>query len=119
MASIEFSSSDLAALAAKLDQLADRLSDRERALLLATFQMAGDQLNQLSSGSGGGGNLESVGFAAPAKLPTLKLSTVGPLPPLSSGFRDSFARDSIGGAGLRPTAVEWDASVSVMGGGMG
>jgi hypothetical protein len=112
MADVEFSSSDLTALAAKLDQLGERLTERERALLLATFQMAGDQLNQLG---GGGGSLESVGFAAPARLPTLKISNVEALPALSAGFRNSFTK---GGAasGLRASSVEWDASVSVMGG---
>lgn len=116
MADVEFSSSDLSALAAKLDSLSERLSERERALLLATFQMAGDQLSQLGSG-GSGGSLESVGFGAPAKLPTLKISNIEALPSLSSGFRNSFSR---GGAstGLRGAAIEWDASVSVMGGGM-
>lgn len=115
MADVEFTSADLTALAAKLDSLTDRLSERERALLIATFQMAGDQLNQLG---GTGGNLESAGFAAPARLPTLRVANVEALPSLSSGFRDSFVRGGTA-AGLRPNAIEWDASVSVMGGGMG
>ena len=115
MADIEFSSADLAALAAKLDQLSDRLSERERALLLATFQMAGDQLKQLSTGGGAGG-LENTAFASPARLPTLKLSTPGPIPSLSSGFKDSFVKGAANPARVGPAAVEWDASVSVMGG---
>jgi hypothetical protein len=118
MADIEFSSAELTALAAKLDQLGARLNERERAILIATFQMAGDQLSELGSGAGAGGNLESVGFAAPSKLPTLKISNVEALPSLSAGFRDSFTRGpAAGGLGSR-AAVEWDASVSVMGGGM-
>ena len=117
MADVEFSSAELTALAAKLDQLAARLTDRERAILIATFQMAGDQLSQLGSGASGGGNLESVGFAQPSKLPTLRIANVEALPSLSAGFRDSFTRGgTVGGLTGRAAAVEWDASVSVMGG---
>lgn len=116
MADVEFTGAELVALAAKLDQLAARLSERERAILIATFQMAGDQLKELGSGEGVGGNLESVGFAAPAKLPTLRIANVESLPSLSAGFRDSFTRGGAVGGLANRAAVEWDASVTVMGG---
>ena len=118
MPDVEFSSSDLSALAVKLDQISERLSDRERAMLVAIFQMAGDQLSKLSAGAGGGGSLESTGFVVPAKLPSLKISSPGPIPTLSSGFRDSFTKGVAAGRPGGIAAVEWDASVSVMGGGM-
>lgn len=113
MAEHEFSGEDLVALARKLDQLAQQLTERERALLLATFQMAGDQLNRLASGGGGG--FESTELRPAADLPTLRIANVEALPPLSEGFRNSFVKggaSNLGGA----KAVEWDASVSVMGG---
>ena len=118
MAEQEFSGEDLVALARKLDQLAGQLTERERALLLATFQMAGDQLSRLGSGGGGGGGgLESTGLRSAQNLPTLRIANVETLPSLSEGFRNSFVKggaSNLGGA----RAVEWDASVSVMGGGM-
>lgn len=116
MAEQEFTGEDLSRLATKLDDLSSRLSDRERAMLLAVFQMAGDQLNQLSGGGTGAGGLESArGFVVPETLPTLRITNVDALPSLSSGFRDSFTRG--GGADLAGMrAIEWDASVSVMGG---
>lgn len=115
VAELEFTGDDLVALASKLDQLSDRLSERERALLLATFQMAGDQLNQL--GGGGGSGLESTGLGRTASnLPTVRIANVERLPSLSEGFANSFTPGNVAGniSGLR--AVEWDASVGVMGG---
>lgn len=118
MADQEFTGQDLAALARKLDDLSKRLTDRERAMLLAVFQMAGDQLNQLSGGGGGTGGLESVsGFAMPETMPTLKIANIEALPSLSAGFRNSFTRGGVSDLALTD-AIEWDASVSVMGGGM-
>lgn len=112
MADHEFTGDDLAELATKLDQLSDRFTERERALLLATFQMAGDQLRQLGGGSGG---LERTGFGAADALPTLRIANVEQLPRLSEGFAGSFSRGDIGALDGR-RSVEWDASVSVMGG---
>jgi hypothetical protein len=80
---ITMTSADIDALAAKLDALADQLTDDERALLLEVFRRAGaaadDEVSGFSFSWGGGvGDAFSVGFT-PARIP------------LSEGFRGAFS----------------------------
>ena len=56
MADQTITQSDIAALASKLDEVADVLTDKEKALLLGVFKLAGQALaNRVSGVSGGGG----------------------------------------------------------------
>ena len=80
---ITMTSADIDALAAKLDALADQLTDDERALLLEVFRRAGAATDAEVSGfsfswGGGVGDAFSVGFT-PARIP------------LSEGFRGAFS----------------------------
>lgn len=73
---------DLAALARKLDELGDVLTEKEQALLLAVFKLAGKEINDRvrASTSGGGSQTESGRGVAIAR----------PSGALSSGFKDAF-----------------------------
>jgi hypothetical protein len=108
MAQIEFDSSDLEGLATKLDSASGSLDERERAMLLAVFKMAGDQVVDRAAAI--------QGFAR-ANAPTFRVSVPEEVPALSEGFVNSFspevATDALAGG---ETAVEWDVSVGVMGG---
>lgn len=107
MADLEFTSKDIDALAGKLDDVGANLDDREKAMMLAVFQMAGDQLAEAAT--------EVEGFAATSYSPAFKVASMQAMPSLSDGFRTSFVRGGPGG--LRgPVAAEWDVTVGVMGG---
>lgn len=88
MADIMVNQSDLEALAKKLDELGELLSEKECALLLAVFKLASLAISGKLGGQGGqsGGGSETEiergsGFGA---------QTVSGLPPLSLGFSDAF-----------------------------
>ena len=77
---ITMTSADIDALAAKLDGLADQLTDDERGLLVEVFRRAGAATESEVSGfswGGGVGDAFSIGFT-PARIP------------LSEGFRGAF-----------------------------
>jgi hypothetical protein len=110
MAQVEFDSSDLENLGTKLDTLSGDLDEREKAMLLAVFKMAGDQVTERTAGV--------QGFA-PEISPTFKVAVPEELPQLSEGFVNSFSPEvATNVAAGGEEAVQWDASVSVMGGGM-
>ncbi|WP_409328860.1 hypothetical protein [Trujillonella humicola] len=74
---------DLAALARKLDELGDVLTEKEQTLLLAVFRLAGKEINdrvRASASSGSGSQTESGRAVAAAR-------TTGRL---SAGFKDAF-----------------------------
>ena len=81
MSDITLSSEDLERFAAKLDELEDRLTPEESALLLAVFRLAGEALAEQADD-------EVSGFAFQSPALSLGRSEVGT--PLSAGFRDSF-----------------------------
>ena len=75
---VTFSRDDLAGLAAKLDALGEQLSDKERMLLVALFDLAGDALADAAEVEG---NLllpavQKVRDAATRAQPTAGLGTV-------------------------------------------
>jgi len=107
MAELEFRSEDIGQLASKLDEIGGNLDEREQAMMLAVFQLAADQL-RTSTGDVGGGRFKpnAQGF---------KVTTARELPSLADGFRTSFQPKIVDGD-INPAAVEWDASVTVMGG---
>ena len=74
---------DLAALARKLDELGDVLTEKEQTLLLAVFKLAGKEINdrvRASASAGGGSQTESGRGLAVAR----------PSGRLSAGFKDAF-----------------------------
>lgn len=85
MAEYEFSGADLEQLSGKLDTIGENLNERERTLLLAVFQMAGDRVQ--SEGS----DVAGFGAQGVASNPTYRFSAAGAgVPRLSDGFRGSF-----------------------------
>src|SRR5687768_9539784 len=99
MAEIEFTARDVDSLAKKLDTVGKDLEERERAMLLAVFRLAGDQLAE--STNVGGGRFEP-------KANAFKVTTADKLPSLANGFKNSF-KPGVGGR-IDPgvAAVEWD-----------
>lgn len=77
----EISGEALVELGEKLDEIGEQLTERERAVLLLIFKLAGEQVEIEEA--------EVEGFAAPA--PRLLISQKGPAIGLSQGFRGSFA----------------------------
>jgi hypothetical protein len=82
---------DLTALAAKLDELADVLSPKERSLLLAVFALAGQTISaRVHAGSSpGGSQTESAGAPVAAQIA------------LSAGFKDAFQAVGLADINLR------------------
>jgi hypothetical protein len=79
---------DLANLAKKLDEVSDVLTDKEKALLLAVFKLAGEAISARLQGAASSGEKESGSMRAGAMSAR---STA-----LSDGFRGAF--QSIGKA---------------------
>lgn len=105
MAEYEFTGADLEQLSGKLDAIGDQLSERDRTLLLAVFQLAGDKVQ--SEGS----EVEGFGAQGVASNPTYRFAAAGAgVPRLSDGFRGSFRPGA--NRGLWAAGGE-DASVGV------
>jgi len=106
MPELEFTSKDIDRLASRLDEVAGNFDERDQAMMLAVFQLAADQLGT-STGELGGGRFKPSAQA-------FRVSTAEEFPSLAEGFRNSFQPEVVDlGASA---AVEWDASVTVMGG---
>jgi hypothetical protein len=86
MADYEFTTEDIESLGTKLDGLG-QLDDRDRALLLAVFQLAAQQVDDRRDVSGFGMGLPTIGVRAPGNLG------------LGQGFRNSFHVGPTGGIG--------------------
>ena len=73
---------DLTALARKLDELGDVLTDKEQALLLAVFKLAGKEINdRVRAGSSSSGSQTESGRDVAVAQRTGALS---------AGFKDAF-----------------------------
>jgi hypothetical protein len=91
---------DLEALARKLDELADVLTEKEKALLLAVFKLAGQAIeDRVHAGSSTGSQTESAG------APVLDRAA------LSAGFRNAF--QSVGNADFNLRSITDEAASGV------
>jgi hypothetical protein len=75
---------EINSLAQKLDELGDVLSEKERAVLLAIFKLAGNAISARVQGGAGGGQTESGGLGPRAP------GGMSGGPALSAGFRGAF-----------------------------
>jgi hypothetical protein len=92
---ITMSLADVHALADKLDGLDSQLSDDEKALMLAVFEVAGQAIAEQASDVEG----FSLNFSAPAFGVERNHS------PLSEGFRNAFTPGVGGGGALGQTII--------------
>jgi hypothetical protein len=76
MADYEFTTEDLNALGVKLDSLQPPLSDREHALLLTIFTLAGEQLESSREVAGFGFGSFGGSFHSPV-LPSFSMGLIG------------------------------------------
>lgn len=85
MAEQSVSPAELSALAKKLDELGDVLTEKERSLLLAVFKLAATTIESRLQGAstGAGGQTESGRRA-------MGPGSQSALPALSEGFRNAF-----------------------------
>jgi len=99
MPDLRIKQSQIDALAGKLDEVADVLTQDERTLLLAVFKLASATLS--GSAAGGGGQTES------GQITARRASSA--LPSLSSGFRSAF--QPVLGGGLNPAGLDIDVHI--------
>jgi len=84
MGDFEFTAEDLDGVARKLDEVGEQLTEKERGIMLAVFQLAGDRV---TSGEGVGDDVRRV----PKRPPVFSFNADSDrLPRLSEGFRGSF-----------------------------
>jgi hypothetical protein len=130
MPSLQIKPSDIDSLSRKLDEVADVLSNDERALLLAVFKLAAGMLRTTMGGgtaqretgrSGSGGDQAESGrlAASPAVMPetartgAASTSAAATMPRLSTGFRDAFQPIIGAKQGAITEGVDVDVSVGV------
>lgn len=88
MPDITITADDVERLATKLDQIGDQLEPDEKALLLAVFQVAGEQIAAHASGAP---EDEVSGFQmGSSRLMNLSYANI-PAGALGQGFKSSFA----------------------------
>ena len=85
MAEFEFTADDLDRVAGQLDDVGEQLSDKERGILLAVFQLAADRV-----AAGGDIGDTDVRGGSPAEAVYRFSAGSERLPRLSEGFRGSF-----------------------------
>lgn len=93
MAEQTISQSDLANLAKKLDEIADVLTEKERAVMLAVFKLAGQAIAARLQG-GEGSQKESGGLRTSLKSASLSEGFRGAFKPI--GAADFNLRDNLG-----------------------
>lgn len=101
---IEIAPEEIEGLAGKLDSIGEQLTEKEKAVLLLAFKLAGDKVAAEEG--------EVEGFAAGNAR--LFVRSPGHLPSLSQGFQGAFQQGGVAGIGST-RAITIDGGINVMG----
>lgn len=106
---LSISAEEIETLAGKLDAIGEQLTDKEKAVLLLAFKLAGDEVNGQVEQEG-----EVEGFAISSRQ--FYLARGSRLPSLSSGFHSAFSPGAAKGLmGADADGVTVSGGVNVMG----